>query len=497
VRRLTASRRTALFALLAVALSAVVYRRLSAVYFFADDFVCLLAIADQGFTRFVLELFGGHILFVRNLVFYVSYALFGFHSEPFYATAFVTHLVNVWLLFRVVHAFTDDAALATLGATAWGTSPLCLGTIGWYSVFGHALVATILLVVLGALARRAPGERIQLHTVAGWGALLLAGTTCFGVGIGTALAFPVAFTLLAPQALRDRRVLALVVAFAPAVVAFYFGYRRLSALIEPLSIIEVVVVHAGVKHVAPILAMVGHMMAFGTSGLLLGFFFVSAGYPGPQSHLAVGGAVIAIVALALASDGTTRRRCLALLALSVGAFTLVALGRANYYEALHFSTQVVANQLRYYYVGIAPLAVLACLVLDRARHALRVPGVVILAAWLALAGWGYGRSHWRVDEREASRSYTERTLRSIDAAIDRAPAGAEVRIPNQRVLSAMMGPVLRPVDFPGNVGFFVLRYPANVVRGHRVFFVESDPALLAALRVPEKHHRLHDLVVPP
>jgi len=496
VRPLRAWWRTTILALLAVGAAAAVYWPLLRVYFFADDFVCLLAIEDQGFARFVLQVFGGHILLVRNLVFYLSAALFGFRPEPYYATALLMHLVNVWLLFRVVHAFTDDAALAALGATAWGTSPLCVGTLGWYAVFGHVLATTIMLVVLGALARRASSGTIPARTVAGWAVLLLAGTTCFGVGIGVAIAFPLAVVLLAPGALRDRRVLAIVLGLAPAVVAFYFGYRWISALVEPLSLIEAVVLRTGMRNFGTIVTMVGHTLAFATSGIILGFLFVPAGYPGTQSHLAVAGAVLAVAVLCVI-DGEARRRCLALLALSAGALGIIALGRANFYEAIHFSPQTLANQLRYYYAALAPLAVIGCLVLDRARRAVRVPGSAVLAAWLALAGWGFARSSWHVDERDLFRAYTQGQLRLIDAAIDREPAGADVRIPNQRAAPILLGPILRPVDFPGWVGFFVLRYPENVVRGRRMLFVESDAALLGALRVPEKHHRLHDLLVPP
>ncbi len=488
--------RTALLALLAVGATAAVYRRLSHVYFFADDFVCLLAIADQGFVRFVLQIFGGHILLVRNLVFWISSALFGFHPEPYYTTALLTHLVNVWLLFRVVHALTDDAAIASLGATAWGTSPLGVGALGWYAVFGHVLAATIVLVVLGDLARRASSGTIRARTVAGWAVLLLAATTCFGVAIGIAIAFPLAIALLAPRTLRDRRALVLVLALAPAVVAFYFAYRRIAALVEPISMIEAVVVHVAPGQLGPILTMFGHMLAFATSGLLLGFFFVPARYPGAQSHVAVAGAIVAVVALCV-MDSTARRRCLALLALSVGAFAIIAVGRAKLYQAAQFSVQTTAGQLRYYYAGLAPLAVVACLVLDRARRAARVPGEAVLAAWLAVAGWGFARTTWRIDERQLFRAYTESSLRSIDAAIDREPAGADVRIPDERPIPNLLGPVLRPVDFPGWAGFFALRYPGNVVRGHRVFFVERDAALLAALTDPAKHHRLHDLLVPP
>jgi len=484
-----------LFAFLAIAATAAVYWPLPRVYFWADDFVCLLAIKDQGFVRFVLQRFGGHILLVRNLIFYVTYALVGLHPAPYYATVLVTHLLNVWLLFRVIHALTDDAAIACLGATAWGTSPLCIGTLGWYAVFGHVLSTTVMLLVVDALLRRAPRGTIAASTVAGWAGLLLLGTTCFGVGIGVAMAFPIAFALLAPSALHDRRVLTIVLGLAPAVAAFYFAYRRLSAVVEPLSLPEVVGLPLAVSHIAPILAMFGHMLAFGTTGVLFGFFFDRKGYPGAQSHVAVAVAVVAVTIVCM-TNGVTRRRCVAFFALTTGAFTVIALGRANFYDALHMSMQTQANQLRYYYAAVAPLVVLLCLVLDRAQRSFRVPAAAILAVWLGVAGVGYVRSSFAVDERPVFRAYTERTRDAIDAAIDAAPMGADVRIPNRRVIPSLLGSGLGPMEFPGWVGLFVLQHPENIVHGHRVYFVETDSALLAAWRLPEKHHRIHDLLIP-
>src|SRR5262249_48876785 len=193
-------------------------------------------------------------------------------------------------------------------------------------------------------------------------------------------------------ALRDRRVLGIVLAVTPAVVAVYFG-----------------------------------------------FFFVPAAYPGTQSTIAVAVTVVAVVAVCM-RDGAARRRCLALLALATGALAIIALGRANLYEAGHFSTQTVVSQLRYYYAALAPLAVVACLVIDRARRALRVPGAALLAVWLAVAGFTFARSSWRMDERESFRNYSEGTCRSIDAAIDGAPPAADVRIPNRRVIPNCSGP---------------------------------------------------------
>jgi hypothetical protein len=103
--------------LLPVALTAAVYHPLWRVYFYADDYLCMYQFADGAGWRFLLQPFAGHILLARNLLFALWYRVFGFVPEPYYAAVLVTHLVNVWLFFRVLRSITDDLPLSTFGAT--------------------------------------------------------------------------------------------------------------------------------------------------------------------------------------------------------------------------------------------------------------------------------------------------------------------------------------------------------------------------------------------
>ncbi len=147
---------SSLAALLPVALAAWVYRPLLDGWFWADDLTNMVEIANEGALPFVFRPFGGHNLPVRNLVFVASYWSFGLDARPWFWTVYLTHLLNVWLLFRVVRTVTASATLACFGAALWGASPVVAGALEWYSVFGHVLVATALLIVLDrvtALAR--------------------------------------------------------------------------------------------------------------------------------------------------------------------------------------------------------------------------------------------------------------------------------------------------------------------------------------------------------
>lgn len=484
-----------LLAVLALGATAAVYYPVTRTYFYADDFVVLLQIAERGFGHFVPTVFGGHILFLRNFVFYLSYQAFGFHPEPYYWTAFGTHLLNVWLLFRVIRGLTDDAPIAALGATAWGVCPLCVGTIGWYAAYGHALVGTLLLAVLDQVTRdRAP----SFGRVAAWCLLLLAGTTCFGVGVGVALVFPLTLFLLTPDAFRDRRVRLLAVAFPFVVVAFFFAYRWLSGLLDPPPVSEAAALRFAFHQLGTIAIMLGHLFAVGVAAVVLGFDFSPNAYPGTASHLAVAAYVACVLAAMAAGDGRLRRQLAGLLLLSLGAYTLIAIGRANFLLALRMPLSVAARQLRYQYVGLLPLVIVACLVLDRACRWRRVPlpSGVVLALWLVVTFVAFQRSGWRVDERVLFRRQIATARTALDVGIDEHPAGSDAYLTNDPLPLAMFGPAYQRPDFPGSVALFALLYPDDVVRDRRVRFVEPDEKLLAAIR-SGRHPRLSALLVGP
>ena len=166
-------------ALVALAFSAWVYYPITRVFFYADDFFHLSRITSVPALTFVLTPFAGHNLVVRNLAFLVSWHLFGLHAAPWYWTVLLTHLLNVWLLFGVLGALTASVPLACLGATIWGTCPLGVGALAWYSVYGQVLAGTALLIVLDQLSRlAATGAPVPRRTACLWYVLLLAGTTC-------------------------------------------------------------------------------------------------------------------------------------------------------------------------------------------------------------------------------------------------------------------------------------------------------------------------------
>src|SRR5262249_59242086 len=68
------------------------------------------------------------------------------HAAWYFATVLVTHVANVLLLFAFVRRVTGSASLACFGAVMFAVSPANAGTLGWYSLYGHALAGALALL---------------------------------------------------------------------------------------------------------------------------------------------------------------------------------------------------------------------------------------------------------------------------------------------------------------------------------------------------------------
>ncbi len=499
--RAPASLALRLLPVLPLVLSAIVYLPVTRTYFFADDFVCLFQIVNAGFLRFVLQLFGGHILVVRNVLYYLSYQLFGFDPRPYYWVSFLTHLLNVWLLFRVTRRLTGSSTLASLGAAMWGTSPLCIGTIGWYSVYGQMMVATILLVLLEQITQPAyEAEPPSAWIAGGWYLLLLTATTCFGVGIGVAMAFPVVLFLLMPSVLRRRRMWIAFAALPLVAAATYFGFRRVYTAFAPLPFQEFILTNVAFSAYWPILSMLWHLVAFSVTGLIHGFLLAPEHYPSLGSSVTIAFYGAGALAALVTSDGPTRRRLLALAALCLATYGMIAVGRSNLYIMFKVAPYVSARQVRYHYVGLIPVAIALCIVLERiwrwSELRLLSPAI-ILTAWVVFAAYSFARSDWHIDRRANIREWVNTGLDHIDGLVRGQPEGQDVYIENPKAPPMVLGPMLGHDLFPGWAGLFVLTHRHNEAYGRRVHFIERNKAVLTASRDAASNHRLAGLLVGP
>jgi hypothetical protein len=481
--------------LVPVLLAACIYFPITRSFFYADDFVCLLSIRNDGFLRFVLRPFAGHDLVVRNLVFYASAWLFGLRAEFFYWTMLLTHLLNVWLLFRVLRNLTASDPLACVGAALWGTSPVLLGTLGWYSVYGQVLVVSALLVVLErvtrlARTRDAPGAR----AAGGWYVLLLLGSACFGTGLGVALAFPAVLFLLLPAAWRRRGIRAAFLTLPLTTIALYLGDRSLHARLEPVLIRELIAENISLARILGARHMVPGLLAEGIDTSLRSFFVSSSQPPGWGRTVTIVLFATCLLLLLWRGDMRTRRVVLGMAILCLAAYIPIAIGRYGFVDPR-------AAQPRYHYVGSLPIVVLGCLIL---AHLARVwplrpaPLVGLLVTTLALGAYGWARSDFRIDDHGACRAYLSRVLQGLDVEVESRPSGSTAFLENGKPSAALLGPVMvtDALAFPGRAAAFVLTHDTDELAGRRLRFIERDPTVVEwYAKFPETP--LARLLVPP
>jgi hypothetical protein len=480
-----------------VALTAVVYRPILTAYFYGDDFLNLYLIVNNDFLDFVLRPHGGHLLVARNLLFYGFHQVFGTRADLFFSAILLTHLLNVLLLYQVIRHLTHTRTLAALGAAMWGVCPVHAGTLGWYSVYGQVVVATILLFVLLQIARASgEGQPLPRHVVVTWPALFLIAAVCFGVAIGlTFVAWLAFYFLLPPSRLRLRVCLAMLVLAA----ALPFVYRGLLNLHEwisgPSSLVAGVnILVDGLRYYNLISVMLVYLLSYGIASLVLGFYFVAGKYP-TVLPIAASAVFVLLLALVLWRAAPPVRRWLAgLLLLALGSYMVIAAGRAIFFLIPTMGYAVV--QQRYHYVAPIPLAIILCLMLHHLspRHARGITGAALLLAWGALTYRAYAHTRPFLDLHPNTRMETNMVLDEVRKQVAATPPGGDVYIRNRNFNSVGHLLVGDPVGFPGWAAVFAIYYPEHTVDGRRVYFVIDDPFVVAAV---SGGHRTAGLVVGP
>ena len=484
----TRGTRAALFAVLC---AAIVQAPALGHFFRADDFLHLYQIVNLGYLQFALNPHGGHLLFTSNSVFYFCHALFGLHAEWYYLLALLTHLLNVYLLYRVIEVSSRRPGLALIASLLWGMSAVNQEPVGWCSVYGHVLVASFVLWFLLDLARleRSEGEP-SWPTLLRWYVLLLAAATSWGTGLAVAaLSGGVAYLLL-PDSTRRRAAalwLSTLLFLVPGLyVTSNWAYGYLTgdaagaalaprlALLRPASL-------------TPALSMLGKVVPFGISSPLLGPFIARGPLAGPLADVvmkvsyAVGAAALALVLAAMfRASVRTRQRLAAYLILVLGCYAIVATGRGGFYQFLGFPMSTAAMVPRYHYVGAALVAVL----LTRAAAELSVPcgyatRALAVAALAFTGGFDMAASRAINARLPTPMAYEEYriAISAIEAAIESRPPGSDVHIQNQPFNVGFGNDA-----FPGWAGLFVITFDQNEVDSRRVYFWEADPQRLDAAR---------------
>ena len=461
--------------------------------FRSDDFVHLFRIENFGFVDFVLQSYGGHLLLVRNAVFFLEHWLFGLDAFPYLVVALATHVLNTFLLFRVLVRHVCGAVVAVVLASLWGMSPLSQEALSWLSVYGQVLASTFLLLLLDrVLSCRSGGGRPSGTQVFGWLVLLFLLAASFGTGLAVAVPAVVWLPLLLPARGVDRRLVLSLLGLAVALPLLYVSLHLFTApMSEASGSLRLQRSALDPDNWSLAISFAAGMVRFGLASLMLGPLVVAdvtGVVTGPFQGTSVRevlslsrgvlwvGLCVLGVGLATAR-GEARRRLLAFTCLALFSYGVVALGRGVLYQALVRPLWVGQIVPRYQDLPSIAVALLIGGLLARFRvgtDSLRVLGVACVALVVLAGPYATASRDLEFPNRQDGRAAFDRVRAQLAERIERSPRGEAVYIPNQEFSG--LGRWLAKGDFfPGWAGIFVIAFPADVVDGRPVFFIEGDP----------------------
>ena len=304
---------TRFLALLAVAAAVLATWPILGNYFYADDFDHLLELATFGPRDFILAPNAGHMYLVRNAVFYLSFLAFDMEPAGYFTGAVATHGLNALLLFAVIRRLTADALVAGLVAVLFAVSPENPGTLGWYSVYGHALATTATLIAL-LLVAPAPGvpRPLSRRSAAAAALAMLVASQCFGTGAAVAIVFPAVAFLLRPELLRTPRSAALLAALPLLVLLAWVVMNAIPSRLNPWGAQGARGLALLATDYRVVAFMTAHLLAIGIHTLVLGPAVPLTRYGSPLSIAAVVLFAAAVGGTLLTATRDTRRRMLAL-----------------------------------------------------------------------------------------------------------------------------------------------------------------------------------------
>lgn len=472
------------FLVVPLVFSYLVYRPVIGAYFYADDWLNLQDIANGQLLQYVLQPFAGHIVIIRNLIFYLSYQAFGMNAPAWFWTVLITHLVNVALLFVIVRLLCGDR-LACLAATLWGTTPMHEGTLAWYGCYGQVIATTLVLVLLLDVVRVGKsGRPASAKRALAWSGLLFLAFISFGISIGLAFGFPLIVWLAFGTKGATRRAWWVLILMPLVVGITYTALLRLYTILYGGTAEAMVRLMVGnLVGLANVLGMFVYLFAAGVSGLTVGLLSpLGPGVMGPMvglvsplarspNPLMISVSVlyaIAVIAAWVGGSRETRRWLVLVLGLAACGYGIIAAGRANFYGGLNVGTYGGA-ELRYHYLVPMMLAIGLALVLGEAGARWTSPRLknALLAMVIGSLAVAWSRSSWEIDQHAGSREIALRTVAEIRSVLNAAAPREPVYIPNRPFDAAALPLAM----FRGIAAVYVIFFPDD---GRPVYFVEKS-----------------------
>jgi hypothetical protein len=479
----------------ALGVAAAAYGTIVFNYFHGDDFLNLEMIVNNSFWFYVLQPFGGHVLLGRDAVFWITHAFAGTRASAYFASALAIHLVNVALVYLAARRLGCAPALSALVAGLWGAAPVQEGTLGWYSAFGMALasVPLALLLLVASTAHPAGERRFGRREWWTYAGLALVAAATFGVGLGIAMALPFAVRILVGPRVFGR---AFWVRGCVLIVTTAIGYFLVHQLYDRLyhedaeSGLYAIVGGLRFWWIPP--RMLAHLLLVAPIALVGGHLVPIAAYPSPGS-IALSAAVWVLVASAVVAGSEPTRRYVGFaLALMLGTYGMIALGRAVLAAILSNAPAFGALQARYQYAPTMCLALVLAVAMREMGERLGLGPRVWWSTFAiaTIANTAAALHHgWRIDHFEVDRLETKRARVEISAALARARPDEPAYVVNR--LFAPAG--LSSLYFGGLAGVYTIFFADDPA--HPIYFVESNEELRRRIRPGTRLARV--IVAPP
>lgn len=456
--------------------------------FVGDDFLYLLELSTVGPRELITAPFAGHMLIVRNLVFYLCFLAFGMDPIGYFVVAIATHIAVSLGVGALARRLSGDAVFGCLAGVLFAVAPASHGTLGWVSAFGHALAAAAVLLGLLVMApRRGDVAPLGPGAAAAVAISMLVASQCFGTGAAVAMVAPIVAFLLRPATLWAPLPRAILAAVPLLVLLAWIVMTSLRTRLNPAGIESTKVVVMLATEVPRIGLVAAHLAGIGLDDLVLGLPFPAANYGNALSWATIALFGLAAAATLTFGDAWTRRVLLALLLVVATCYLAVSWGRASLYVIASKDNLLSALQQgsRYHYLAHGVLAVVVALMLvGVGRHLHWSAGTHALAGvwttWALVTPLLFDPHVPRLEEKRVAS-----VRQQIEHAIRARPVGATVCLPVQ--------PVFLTVGFPGSLGIFALYYPTDDFEGRLVRFVSSDPKVLALRGTSE---RMRGLLLP-
>ena len=136
------------FLLLAIfIISGIIYRFSFKAYFFQDDWFSLkISAVETYYDFFKFFLPRTDVIYYRPLgmqiPFYILQTIFGIHPLPFHILTFLTHGINIFLVYQLINRLTKNTFSALLSAYLYGTSAVHYTPFYWSATYAFVLGPT-------------------------------------------------------------------------------------------------------------------------------------------------------------------------------------------------------------------------------------------------------------------------------------------------------------------------------------------------------------------